>query len=101
TNRWRLRGGVDFDFPSGTSIAPTGTLLVVGFDPMTDTNSLAAFKTAYGITSSLSILGPWSGKLDNSSERVELQRPDAPQLPGSSDAGFVPFILVEKIVYSD
>jgi hypothetical protein len=100
TNRWRLRGGVDFDFPSGTSIGATGTLLVVGFDPVADTNSLAAFKFAYGITSSLAILGPWSGKLDNSSEGVELLRPDPPQLPGSGDAGFVPFILVEKIIYA-
>ncbi len=101
TNRWRLRGGVDFDFPAGASIGATGTLLVVGFDPVADTNSLAAFKAAYGITNSLTILGPWSGKLDNSSEGVELQRPDAPQLPPANDAGFVPFILVEKIIYAD
>ncbi len=33
TNRWRLRGGVDFDFPSNTTIAANGTLLVVSFNP--------------------------------------------------------------------
>ena len=46
------------------------------------------------------ILGPFDGKLDNSTDSVELARPDAPQTTGS-DAGLVPYILVDKVKYSD
>jgi hypothetical protein len=95
-----VRGGVDFDFPPNTTIAPTGTLLVVSFDPM-DAATLAAFKAAYGLTSTAPIFGPWSGKLDNGGESIELLKPDAPQAPSAGDAGFVPFVSVEKIVYAD
>ncbi len=100
TNRWRLRGGVDFDFPSNTTIAANSTLLVVSFSP-TNASALSAFKTAYGLTGSVTVLGPWSGKLDNSSEGIEIQRPDTPQLPPANDAGFVPYIVVERVVYAD
>jgi hypothetical protein len=49
----------------------------------------------------VAVLGPWSGKLDNSSEGIEIQRPDTPQLPPANDAGFVPYIVVERVVYAD
>jgi hypothetical protein len=101
TNRWRLRGGVDFDFPGGMSIPAGGTLLIVGFDPATNAAEASAFKAVYGLPSDASLLGPWSGKLDNGGERIELQRPDVPQLPPSPDAGLVPYIVVERILYSD
>lgn len=98
TNGWRLRDGVDFRFNSGHSIPPGGHLLVVSFDPLTDATSLAAFRAKYGSNSVL--VGPYSGKLDNGGESIELVRPDAPQLLGS-EAGLVPYILVEKVVYDD
>ena len=100
TNHWRLRGGVDFDFPANTTIAANGSLLIVGFDP-TNTALLNAFKATYGLTNSSPVIGPWSGKLDNGGESIELERPDTPQLPPSDEAGFVPFLSVEKIIYSD
>src|SRR6185295_7275903 len=34
-------------------------------------------------------------------ESIELYRPDTPQLPSAEDAGFVPFVLVDRVVYSD
>jgi hypothetical protein len=101
TNHWRIRGGVDFDFPSNITLAAGATLLVVGFDPVLDPSSLAAFKSAYGIISPVTILGPWSGKLGNTNESVSLQRPDPVQLPPHPDAGFVPYVLVEKITYTN
>jgi hypothetical protein len=101
TNHWRLRGAVDFDFPPNITLSPTGSLLVVGFDPVLDTASLAAFKSAYGITNPISIFGPWSGKLGNTSESIKLEKPDAVQLPPHPDAGFVPFVPVETIVYTN
>ena len=32
TNRWHLRGGIDYDFPSNTTFAAGGRLLAVSFD---------------------------------------------------------------------
>jgi hypothetical protein len=101
TNHWRIRGGVEFDFPPNVTLGATGSLLVVGFDPANDAASLAAFKSAYGISNPITILGPWSGKLGNTNESVSLQKPDAVQLPPHPDAGFVPYVLVEKISYTN
>ncbi|MEO6035064.1 MAG: lamin tail domain-containing protein, partial [Verrucomicrobiota bacterium] len=101
TNHWRIRGGVDFDFPASVTLGATNTLLIVGFDPVNDPTSLAAFKSAYGISNSIAILGPWIGKLGNTNESISLEKPDAVQLPPHPDAGFVPYVLLEKIAYTN
>ena len=44
---WRLRNGVDFDFPPGVELKPEDSLLVVGFDPAVDTDQLAAFRSKF------------------------------------------------------
>ena len=99
SNAWRLRDAVDFDFPLNTVIPAGGYLLVVSFDPATNGASKAAFQSVYGTNSAL--VGPWSGKLDNGSDKVELYRPDAPQGAPSPDLGLVPYILVDRVVYQD
>ena len=101
TNTWRLRGAVDFDFPPGATLAATSSLLVVSFNPSSEPAALAAFKAAYGVGGALTVLGPWSGQLGNTIESISLQKPDAVQLPPHADAGFVPFVLVEKITYTN
>ena len=100
TNTWRLRGAVEFEFPPNVTLAATGSLVIVSFDPATDPVALAAFQAAYGVSGALTVLGPWSGKLGNASESISLWKPDAVQLPPHSDAGFVPFVMVEKIFYA-
>jgi hypothetical protein len=100
TNTWRLRDAVDFKFPSGVTMAANGYLLVVSFNP-TNTTQLAAFRSKYGISAGIPVYGPYLGKLDNGADSVELARPDAPQTPPSPDAGFVPYILVDKVNYGD
>ena len=99
TNGWRLRDAVSFQFNATHSIAPGGHLLVVSFNPATDAAARGTFQARYGTNSVL--VGPYSGKLDNSSDSVELVRPDTPQVAPSPDAGLVPYILVEKVVYTD
>ena len=94
TNGWRLRDAVDFTFTSAHTIPGGGHLLVVSFDPATNAAALAQFRSKYGSNSVL--VGPYSGKLDNSSESVELVKPDSPQLDGS-----VPGVLVDKVIYAD
>jgi hypothetical protein len=98
-NTWRMRKGVDFNFPTNTTIPAGGFIVLVNFDPATDPVSLSAFRAAYG--SSMTVLGPYSGKLDNSGEALELQKPDAPQTLPGPDFGLVPYIAVDRVVYSD
>ncbi len=101
TNTWRLRDGVDFDFPPGERLPAGGFLLVVSFDPATNAAATLAWRTKFGVPGGVPVFGPWSGKLANDGENVELYFPDAPELPGTADAGFVPFIEADKIKYGD
>lgn len=101
TNTWRLRDAVDFEFPAGIALPPGGELLVVSFDPAADPTTLMTFRAKYDVAASTLILGPYRGKLANSSAKVELWKPDPPEPLGTPDAGFVPYVLVERIHYSD
>jgi hypothetical protein len=101
TNTWRLRDALDFDFPQNITLPAGGFIVVVGFDPATNAAVLDAFRTKHNITAAVPIYGPWQGKLDNSSENVELYKPDAPQLPGTANQGFVPYVLADKVKYAD
>jgi len=74
TNVWRLRGGVDYDFPVGAVLPAGGFVLVVGFD-VNDTNLVNAFRAKYGLGSGVGIYGPWRGKLNNAGETVKLEKP--------------------------
>ena len=94
TNAWHLRGAVDFDFPPATTLAPGAALMVVSFDPSVPAD-LAAFRAAYAAASNAVIVGPWSGRLDNAGEAVELYMPDPP------NPDMVPYVLVERVDYGD
>jgi len=95
-NTWRLRDGVTFQFPTGLVMAPGGHVLIVAFDPVLDPMAADAFRARNGAFQGAPLLGPYSGKLDNSSDSVELVRP-APPL----QAGAVDEILVDKVHYRD
>ncbi len=98
TNTWRLRGVVNFNFAPNTAIPADGFLLVVGFDPATNAAALATFRGKYGTNGTL--VGPWSGKLSNNGEALELLAPDHPQTTGP-DIGLVPYVTIERVVYSN
>jgi hypothetical protein len=98
-NTWRLRKGIDFNFPPSTIIPAGGFLVIVSFDPQTDPTSLAAFRSAYG--TNMTLLGPYSGKLDNGGEELELRKPDAPQTQPGPDFGLVPYIVIDRVNYDD
>jgi hypothetical protein len=99
TNAWRLQGGISFDFPLNTTVSANASLLLVNFDPKTNLTQLAAFRSRYGVSENVPLFGPYAGKLNNSSDSVQLEKPDPVQLPPHPDAGFVPFVLVEKLKY--
>ena len=95
TNSWRLRDAVDFDFAPGTVIPAGGYLLVVGFDPANNPAALAGFRGRYNLGGSTPIVGPYSGKLGNDSDDIELRKPGVPDIEG------VDSILVERVRYAD
>jgi hypothetical protein len=76
-------------------------LLVVNFDPVADTATLAEFRARYGLSVGVPLFGPYAGHLANSGESIGLYKPDLPQLPPHPDAGFVPYVLVEQIDYAN
>ena len=101
TNTWSVKGAVDFVFPTGAYISPNGVLLLVNFDPVTNTVQLAEFRNKFNVPSNVPIYGPYSHKLPNSTATIELYKPDWVQKPPHPDAGYVPQILVEKVKYED
>lgn len=93
TNTWRLRDAVSYRFPMGTTLPAGGFLLVVPIDP-SDVGQASEFRARNNVPGSVPLFGPYTGKLDNSSDSVELARPDQPDLES------VPYILVDKVNYS-
>jgi hypothetical protein len=95
---WRLDKGVDIRFDEGESIAAGGTVVVVSFNPDRNDNAdrLAAFRTHYGIDSSVTFSGGYSGKLENAGERVQLQRPDSPP---AEEPDYFPGLIEDEVDY--
>ncbi len=92
---WRVTGGVDFALPPDLTLAAGEYLLVVSFNPATDPALLADFRVRYSVPANVCILGPYSGKLDNSGESVELRT--AIRLPTSLPA----WAIADKVSYED
>ena len=87
---WRVKGGSDFTFPAATTLRPGDYILVVGFNPATDTASLAAFRAALSVPAGTLIYGPFAPKLGNDTASVELARPYA-----------ATSVNVDKVEYAD
>jgi len=94
TNRWQLRDAVEYAFSTNDVVPAGGYLVVVNF-ATTNATLLAEFRAKYGVPGNVAVVGPYSGKLDNSEDEIELWRPDTPDTNG------VPYILVERVHYRD
>jgi hypothetical protein len=92
-NTWRVRGGIDFDFPTGVTIPAGGHILLVSFNPAY-APILATFRARYG-AQGVPVYGPFSGQLNNDGESIRLYRPDSPE------TNEVPYILVERVDYDN
>ncbi len=87
TNTWRV-SGLGYALPANIILPANGALLIAGIDPTT-------FRTKYSVAAAVPVLGPFTGSLQDSGERLELQRPDAPGTNG------VPYITVDEVRYND
>lgn len=94
TNTWRVRGGVDFDFPTDLTLAGGEYILLVNFNP-TNTALTAAYRSKYTVDASVRLFGPFSGRLDNSGETIGLLK------PAVSGADVVAHVLTDRIDYGD
>ena len=96
TNTWHLRGGVSYDFPASVTLPAGGYLLLVSFDPVNDSASLAGFRAAYPtLATNAALFGPYTGALGNNGDTIDLNK------PGTPVAGVVPRILVEHVKYDN
>ncbi|MBI5386475.1 MAG: lamin tail domain-containing protein [Verrucomicrobia bacterium] len=96
---WRLTGGVRFNFQPDTVLPAKGYLLVVDFDPAFRPDILLNFRAKYGEYGT--VVGPYSGHLANDGEVIELLKPLAPQISTNLDNGFVPYVLADRVAYSN
>ncbi len=87
---WRVNG-LGFSFPPGVELAPGGLLLIVSGDP-------AVFRTRFGVPAEVQIFGPFAGVLQSDGERLQLLRPDNPDL-GEDGQPIVPEIVVDEVRY--
>jgi len=90
-NTWKL-DGLDFTFPSNIVLGAHGYLLVVATNP-------ASFRDRYNVPTNVLVLGPYSGSLQDSGERLKLQRPDAPDITPTNLV--VPYISIDSVRYND
>ena len=69
--------------------------MVLPFDPSAIENAdrLAAFRTHYSIGSEITLLGGYRGQLNDTGERVQLQR------PGTAADGDIPHLLEDEVLY--
>ncbi len=84
---WVLMDGVSYTFPTGTTIAAGGYLVVAK-----DATRLLATHPALPAAR---VLGNYSGSLSDRGERVVLARPDDPGLPGQD------YVSVDEVTYED
>jgi len=101
TNHWRLQNGISFVFPSGKSIPAGGYALVVSFSPTLDPIAASNFRAKWHVPNTVALYGPFLGDLNNDGDSIELYKPDPPQDPPHPDVGYVPFIRVDKVNYTD
>ena len=87
TNTWRLNG-LGYTFPTNLTLPPGGFLLLA------PTNE-SVFTNYYLVPAGVQFPRPYSGNLQDSGERLELQRPDT---TGTNGVGYV---TIDAVRYND
>ena len=94
---WRFAGGIDYAFNQLIVLAAGERILIVNWDPSATSGQLAAFRRVFSIPSSVRIFGPYTGRLHNDTDRIALERPQAPDIVGDP----ITWVIVDEITYHD
>lgn len=94
-NTWHVRGGISYDFPAGAILPPYGYAILVNFNPASEPDAVADFLNRHAHAANATLYGPYSGKLDNAGDEVNLRRPSAVKTVSDSPA----MILVDRVKY--
>lgn len=90
SNAWRI-GGLGYVLPSGTTLAANGYAVLTAADP-------AAFRAKYNVPAGVPVFGPWGGTLQDSGERLALEKPQS----GPAGASLViPYVVMDAVRYND
>jgi len=95
---YRLYGGIAYTFATNVTIPAKGYLLIVSFDPVTNTAARTAFTDAYLTYEGIQMVGPYEGKLSNKGDRIALERPLVSE--ESDDPGLF-WVIVDEVIYFD
>jgi hypothetical protein len=101
TNTWRIRGGMEFNFPRNFALPPGGRVILVGFDPILESNLVESLQRRAGLDPATPILGPWRGNLSNGSDTLRLERPTAPSVDPTTGNTSLNHITLEEVDYQD
>ncbi|MCI0500076.1 MAG: lamin tail domain-containing protein [Planctomycetales bacterium] len=94
SHTWQFTDGVEYIFPMGTIIPANGYILIVRDDP---TAFRQRYETPLNIPVGVGILGPYTGKMDNTGEKLELSRPGEPD----PITGIFSYIRADMVNYND
>lgn len=96
---WRLDGGVSYTFANAVTMAPGEAMWIVPFDPILFPNSKTFFCAYYGLNAATArLVGPYSGDLSDSAERITLERPQASDTIEVED---ISWIIVDEATWMD
>ncbi|MGC8744091.1 MAG: lamin tail domain-containing protein [Verrucomicrobiia bacterium] len=95
TNVWKLAGGIKFNFPTNTTLNADERVLIAGFNPESDPDSLNKFRQFYRISTNIRIFGPFSKKLNNDEDEIQLLKPALDKSGSPMD------VVVETVHYKD
>ncbi|MGC8886079.1 MAG: lamin tail domain-containing protein [Verrucomicrobiia bacterium] len=95
TNVWKLDGGIQYSFPTNTILQTGEKVLITGFNPESDLETLNKFRQFYRTSTNIRIFGPFSKKLNNDEDEIKLFKPNLDK------SGIVMEVLVETVHYKD
>ncbi len=97
---WRLRGGVDFDFAAGTTLAAGQYLVILPWNPAAPDNALrlSAFRAQYGVSEQTRLVGGFVGQLNDGADQVKLLRYE---LISAGPPLTTAHVREDEVVYSD
>ena len=97
---WQIRGGVDYDFDAGLTIAAGETIVVLSFDPDVVGNDAKqqAFRDNYSLDDDVRLVGGYQGTLSDNGERLALLQPGVPPV---DDPSVTPRYFSDLFHYDD